>query len=137
MQFSSNNKKHLLEHPVRWGDMDALEHVNNTIYFRYFEEARINFFNDSGLRKLMDSQNVGFILGSTDCKFKFPITYPDTLYIESVALNVENDRFTVRQTIKSKQHEKIAAESSSVIVSYDHKNKRKATLPELVIELLK
>ncbi|MDB5909191.1 MAG: acyl-CoA thioesterase [Massilia sp.] len=34
--------------PIRWGDMDAMGHVNNTVYFRYFEQARISWFDEIG-----------------------------------------------------------------------------------------
>ena len=35
---------HTLQMPIRWGDMDAMGHVNNTLYFRYLETARIAWF---------------------------------------------------------------------------------------------
>ena len=130
------NGKHILEHPVRWGDMDSFDHVNNTIYFRYFEEARINFFKDMNIKEQMSSQGIGLILATTDCKFIFPITYPDTLTIETVPFTVGTDRFTVKQTIISQQHQCVATISTSTIVAYDHVNKHKATLPESVITLL-
>ena len=35
--------------PIRWGDMDAFGHVNNTVYFRYMEQVRISWFEQIGL----------------------------------------------------------------------------------------
>ncbi|MDB5949239.1 MAG: acyl-CoA thioesterase, partial [Massilia sp.] len=37
---------HVMRMPIRWGDMDAMGHVNNTVYFRYFEQARISWFDE-------------------------------------------------------------------------------------------
>ena len=41
---------HEMTVPIRWGDMDAMGHVNNTVYFRYMEQTRITFFDNLGLR---------------------------------------------------------------------------------------
>jgi|TARA_Y100001949_G_scaffold175316_1_gene184841 acyl-CoA thioester hydrolase len=127
---------HIIEHPVRWGDMDALEHVNNTVYFRYLEEARINYFIDSGIRSVVNELGIGFILSYIDCKFKFPVTYPDTIRIETRVTEQQADRFTLHQTIYSKKHSMIAAEGTSTLVSYDHQKKQKAELPAAAIKIL-
>jgi acyl-CoA thioester hydrolase len=41
--------QHVFEMPIRWGDMDAFGHVNNTVYFRYMEQVRISWFERLGL----------------------------------------------------------------------------------------
>lgn len=58
-----------VEVPVAWGDMDALGHVNNTVYFRYFETARIKCFAELGLGQIEQSDDVGPILHSANCRF--------------------------------------------------------------------
>lgn len=136
MDTALNRSHHMIEHPVRWGDMDALEHVNNTVYFRYLEESRINYFKDSGLRSVMNELGIGFILSYIDCQFKFPVTYPDTIRVETRVTEYKADRFTLHQTIYSKKHAKIAAEGTSVLVSYDHHKKQKAKLPAAAEKLL-
>ena len=58
--------------PVRWGDMDSFQHVNNVIYFRYFESARIQYFEAVGLMNIVEQLGIGPILGSTSCCYQTP-----------------------------------------------------------------
>jgi len=60
--------------------MDAFKHVNNVVYFRYFEkETRIVYSEKAGLHAFKERTGVGPILGSTNCRNKLPFTYPDTV----------------------------------------------------------
>jgi acyl-CoA thioester hydrolase len=59
---------------MRWGDMDALGHMNNTVYFRYLEQARISWFDSIGCD--YRTQAEGPILGSISCRFVLPAVYP-------------------------------------------------------------
>ena len=68
---------------MRWGDMDALGHMNNTVYFRYPEEARISWFDSIGCD--YRAQAEGPILGSICCRFVLPIVYPAELDVTLVA----------------------------------------------------
>jgi len=65
--------------PMRWGEMDALGHMNNVSYFRYFEQARISWFDSLKIDYLPDSE--GPILGTINCKFVRPAIYPADLEI--------------------------------------------------------
>ena len=50
-----------LDIPVRWGDLDAFNHVNNTVFLRFIEEARIHFFTDLGDEWLSDGSGPGVV----------------------------------------------------------------------------
>ena len=56
----------VIELPVVWGEMDAFSHVNNIIYFRYFESARLAYVEQTGLLEYMDKTGIGPILAHTD-----------------------------------------------------------------------
>ena len=66
---------------VQWGDQDAFGHVNNTVYFRWFESARIAYFLRIGLRTLQADERVGPILASSSCEYRKSITFPDTVRV--------------------------------------------------------
>ena len=66
---------------VQWGDQDAFGHVNNVVYFRWFESARIEYFRHAGLAHVMSNQGIGPILASIKCDFKRQLTYPDSLQV--------------------------------------------------------
>ena len=120
----------VIETPVAWGEMDSLQHVNNIVYFRYFESVRIAYFERLGLMDYMDETGVGPILAATECQFRIPLTYPDTVSVGARVSEIETDRFVMHYVAVSHQHEKAAAEGEGLIVAYDYRARRKATLPE-------
>lgn len=116
--------------PVAWGEMDSFRHVNNIVYFRYFESARMAYFDRLDIWNYMNETGVGPILASTQCKFRMPLTYPDTVSVGTKITEVEGDRFVMRYMVVSHLHGKVAAEGEGVIVSYDYRELRKAPLPD-------
>jgi len=116
--------------PVVWGEMDAFQHVNNTVYFRYFESARIAYFERLQFMELMQGTGVGPILASTQCRFKIPLTYPDTVDIGVRVTDVGDDRFVMRYAVVSRRFGKIAAEGEGLIVAFNYRENRKAPLPD-------
>ncbi len=118
--------------PVAWGEMDALQHVNNIVYFRYFETARLAYFEKIKFMDMAQSGGIGPILAETSCKFRKPLAYPDTVWIGIRVAMVELDRFIMSMCLVSEKLEKIAAEGTALIVSYDYSAKRKAALPETI-----
>lgn len=120
----------VIEIPVAWGEMDSFQHVNNIVYFRYFESARILYSEMLGLHKLKDDTGIGPILGSTGCKYKFPLTYPDTVSVGAKIVGIEEDRFSMKYVVVSRRHNRIAAEGDGVVVMYNYHEGKKTAIPE-------
>lgn len=118
--------------PVAWGEMDALQHVNNIVYFRYFESVRMAYFEKIRYMKYLEQTGLGPILASTQCKFKFPLSHPDKVTVGAKVSKVEGDRFTMDYCIVSQRWQKVAAEGQGVVVSYDYRQNKKAPLPEKI-----
>ena len=116
----------VIDIPVRWGDMDAFQHVNNTIYFRYFESVRIAYLEKIDF---MSHTEIGPILASIQCKFRAPVTYPDTLSAGVKVTEVKEDQFTMYYRIISRAMKRVVVEGQGVIVSYDYVEGEKTTLP--------
>jgi acyl-CoA thioester hydrolase len=116
--------------PVAWGEMDAMGHVNNIIYFRYFETARIEYFNRVDMMNYSRETGIGPILASTECRFKMPLQYPDTVIVGTKILSMEEDRFVMGHEVFSTKHKRIAAEGEGVVVTYDYINNKKVPIPE-------
>ncbi len=127
----------IIKTPVAWGEMDSLQHVNNIIYFRYFESARMMYFDKLDLWNYMKETGVGPILASTQCKFRIPLTYPDTVSVGTRITTIEEDRFLMKYLVVSQEHQKIAAEGEGLIVSYDYHEKKKTRLPDEIRERIK
>ena len=120
----------IVEFPIAWGEMDSFQHVNNVAYFRYFENARIAYSEKLGLHIYRQQTGIGPILGSICCRFKLPLTYPDTLSAGAKMVDIEEDRFTMRHAVMSHRHQMIAAEGEGVIVMYDYHKGAKTAMPE-------
>ncbi len=118
----------VIEVPVAWGDMDAYAHVNNTVYFRWFESARIAYFDRVAFRGGSDG-GVGPILHSTHCRFRRPLDYPDRVRVGARVTEMGLDRFTMEYRAVSATHELIAADGSGIVVAFDYGAGQKATLP--------
>jgi acyl-CoA thioester hydrolase len=122
----------IIEFPVAWGEMDSMNHVNNIVYFRYFESARIAYFEKADMFSYMTETGIGPILATISCKFKIPLSYPDTVLIGAKVISVEEDRFVMNHVVISKKHQKVAAEGDGVIVIFNYREGRKVTVPEVV-----
>lgn len=119
----------ILELPVQWGEMDAYGHVNNTVFFRYFESARMEYLQKCGFVESHEREKVGAILHSTTARFRQPLFFPDTVQIGASATEVKEDRFTMAYTVVSLTRNVVIAEGTGVIVSFDYSAGMKTALP--------
>ncbi len=124
----------VIEFPVAWGEMDAFGHVNNVQYFRYFENARIAYAGRIRLHEHKDETGIGPILAQTSCRYRHPLVFPDTLRVGARVVKMEDDRFTMQYLVVSMRHGRVAAEGDGVIVMYDYRENRKATVPAVIRE---
>lgn len=116
---------------MRWGDMDALGHMNNTLYFRYFEQARISWFDAIGAdyTKLPE----GPVLANVSCRFIVPAVYPLDLEITLVAGAAGRSSFKLWSDMRdTTQPQRIYAQAEAVMVWIDLKEGRSRPLPDWV-----
>ncbi len=123
----------ITEIPVAWGEMDALQHVNNVVYFRYFETARIDYFKHVALMEETQSTGIGPVVSETQCRYKIPVTFPDTLLVGSRVIDIQSDRFTMQYQIVSKKMGKVTTTGSATVVMFNFTNGQKAHLSEKLI----
>lgn len=121
-----------IEVPVRWGDMDAFGHVNNTVFFRFFESVRIEYLRAIDFAEGGDTAGIGPILASTHCRFRRPLGFPDTVLVGARTTEVAEDRFTMEYRIVSGVTGEVAADGGGVVVSYDYGSGSKAPIPGAV-----
>ena len=82
--MSDKKLVHVERIPVRWGDMDAMGHVNNTVYFRYMEQTRISWF-EALLPRGEAWGTTGIVIVNASCNFRKPINYPATVEVKMYA----------------------------------------------------
>lgn len=122
---------HLERMRMRWGDMDALGHMNNTVYFRLLEQARISWFDSIGAdyRKLPE----GPVLGSIACRFVLPAVYPSDLEITLVSGGARRSTFVLSSEIRDERTpERVYARAEATMVWIDLKDGKSRPLPEWV-----
>ena len=132
------------ELPIQWGDMDAFSHVNNVIYIRWFETARIELFIDLwggrgvNLQEILDGDGVGPILANFNINYHLPLLYPDIVHINTRISKVGNSSFGVSHQLFSKNNRnKIIASADSVVVMYNYQKGEKFLLKDDQIKKLK
>lgn len=107
--------------PLRWGDMDAFGHVNNTLYLRYCEEARFQWLAHAGIEVTHDSYPVVITIA---CTFLRPVYYPDTLRVDCFAAEPGRTSFMAYYNLyTASEPDTPAAEAHSKIVWIDGKGK--------------
>jgi acyl-CoA thioester hydrolase len=120
----------VIEQEVAWGDMDSYAHVNNVVYFRYFENARIPWLDRVGWMRSREETGLGPIIASTSARYRRPLGYPDRLLVGVRAADVQADRVTIEYRVVSTRLNAVAAYGQAVVVSYDYRNARKCPIPE-------
>lgn len=115
--------------PVEWGQMDAFGHVNNTVYFRYFESARIAYFEKAEILTYMETHAIGPILRDTQCRFRIPLSYPDTVTVGACISKIDGDRFEMDYKVVSSKAATVAAEGTATVVWLNYNDSSKTALP--------
>jgi acyl-CoA thioester hydrolase len=123
----------VVEQAVVWGEMDAFRHVNNVVYFRYFENARLEYFRRLDWDGIQEAVGVGPILAATWARFRRPLTYPDTIWICARLGKLGEDRFTLDHRIVSRQLADVATEGEGTVVAFHYAKGIKAPLPEEIL----
>lgn len=129
----SRDERHFpvsIEIPVAWGEMDALNHVNNVVYFRYFETVRIEYLRRIGMLDMLSTQGVGPVLAETSARYRRPVTFPDTLRAEARVSQLDEHGFTMEYRIVSHTQQVVTTEGTARVVMVDFGSGRKAPLGE-------
>jgi acyl-CoA thioester hydrolase len=121
--------------PIRWGDMDAMGHVNNTLYFRYLEILRIEWFRSLGC--VPDQVAVGPIIINAFCTFLRQLEYPGELharhYIGEIGRSTVDTYVTLERT---DQPGVLYATGGATVIWTDFKAQKALPLPDWVRERL-
>ena len=124
----------VIDEKVVWGEMDAFQHVNNTVYFRYFESVRIAYFERADAMSYFQKNNIGPILASHSCDFRVPLTYPDNIKIATRVDEIKEKRFNMHCIVYSEKLDRIAAEGVGLVVYFDYNTGKSCPIPAPILE---
>ena len=90
-----------IEITVQWGDMDALKHVNNTVFLTWMETARMAYFDECGMMDTFETEKIGPILAAIKADFLAPVIYPDTIVVQTTISKMGRSSFEMGYKIMS------------------------------------
>ncbi len=112
---------------IRFADIDAMGHVNNAVYFSYFEQARMAYFKER-VARIWDWNEDGIIVARNEIDYVFPVFLNDRMVIRLWVNHFGNKSFSVCYRVVV--GERLCATGKSVLVCFNHKNKATQVLPE-------
>ena len=121
--------------PIRWGDMDAMNHVNNTIYFRYLETCRIDWMRSAGCEP--DPQGEGPVIVNAFCNFIRQLEYPGDVLAKHYVCNPGRSSFETYVTLeRTEAPGEVYASGGGKVVWVDFPRQRSLPLPDWVRALM-
>ena len=118
--------------PVRWGDMDALGHVNNAAYFSYMEQVRIGWLASVGAEAFGPSAREGSVIVNACCTFNKPVTYPATLRVQMHGGAPGRTSFESYYTLQDAAADVVYATGTARVVWVNYASGRAIPLPAFV-----
>ncbi len=123
----------VLKVQVAWAEMDAFGHVNNTVHLRWFESARIRYFEELGVATTVHTDAKSWpLLVHSAVDYKSKVLYPDTIEVGARVTKLGTTSFSMAYRATSQQQAKIVAEGIGVIVMVDAKTGAKVPLDDLL-----
>jgi acyl-CoA thioester hydrolase len=116
---------------LRWGDMDAMGHVNNTVYFRFMEQARISWF-DRLVPEDEAWQSTGIVIANASCNYKRAITYPGTVEVKLYVGTPGGASVPTYYELRVDDDPVPYADGSAVVVFIDMTSQKSKRIPEAI-----
>lgn len=123
---------HVTKMPIRWGDMDAYGHVNNTVYFRYMEQARVEWIED--MKVPVRPGGEGPVIINAACTFLQPMNYPGMVEVRTYVGAV--GRSSCQTYVDMLIDDVVYAEGAAKVVWMDTQTGKSVPLPEHVRAVL-
>ncbi|WP_201588921.1 acyl-CoA thioesterase [Psychrobacter fozii] len=107
--------------PIHWGEMDAFNHLNNVVYYRYAESARIGYLQALGM---FDGSMIT-VLAQSSCQYLRPVIYPDTLLLGVRCQRLGRTSIVIEYSYYSAAQQAVVATAEAVVVRLDSSGKDK------------
>jgi acyl-CoA thioester hydrolase len=116
--------------PVQWGEQDAFAHVNNTVYFRWYESARVEYGLRVKLDEWFEQKRIGPILAAISCNYRKQLTHPDSVQIGARVTRIGKSSLTMQHAVVSLLQNALAADCESTIVCFNYAENRPIPWPD-------
>ncbi len=116
---------------LRWGDLDAYGHLNNTLFFRFFEQSRVEWLEQLDMPVRLGAEKTPVIINA-QCTFKMPVNYPATVAIHLFAGQPGRSSLMTWYELYVEGDSRLYAEGAAKIVWMDMKTGKSVPLPEKI-----
>mmetsp|Transcript_14936 Transcript_14936/g.26848 ORF Transcript_14936/g.26848 Transcript_14936/m.26848 type:complete len:175 (+) Transcript_14936:107-631(+) len=121
---------------VQWGDQDAYMHVNNTQYYRWWESAHIKYLRKLGIMMIANAKDPsGAIIARSECNFKLPVEYPDTVTVCCRCSRIGNTSLDIEYLLQNGKGEECAT-GAATLVLFDYIEEKKYVIDEKMKEMI-
>ena len=123
----------VVEIPVRFRDLDAMGHVNNSVYLTYFEEARLEYLK-AARYEIDDPEGFGFVLAEALCRYHSPLYLGEKVRIGLRVDELGTKSFKFVYRVEEAGTNRLVATGHTVQVAYDYENRKPIPLSKKLIE---
>jgi acyl-CoA thioester hydrolase len=120
---------HHLAIPTRWADNDIYGHINNSVYYFYFDTVVNRWLIDNGLLALSESEVIGLVVG-TSCDYFAPAAFPDEITAGLRVAKIGSSSVTYEIGLFRNDETSAIAQGAFTHVYVDEKNRRPAALSD-------
>jgi len=117
MRYRLEHYPLIIEQDVTWGDMDAHGHVNNVVYFRYMENARVEFYRRIGKYEFEERTGNTLVVKSTSCRYIASLSCPDRISIGARVTDMNDEQILMQYIIVNAGTNQVAAIGEAAIVA--------------------
>ncbi len=116
--------------PVQWGEQDLYGHVNNVVYFRWFESARVAYGDRLGFARRMSEEKCGPILAQVNCNFRRQLTFPDTVIVGARVVRLGRSSLVIGHGVWREKTGTPIADGESTVVYFDYAKQQSTRIPD-------
>lgn len=131
MQISIPNPadfRHRADIQLRFSDVDVLGHVNNTVYFAFYDTGKAMYFTDVSNKKV-DWHHVDRVIANIECAFIEQIVYGEQIEVLTRVTAIGNKSFTMQQMLREKRTGHIKSIATTVMVTFDIESRQTIPVP--------
>ena len=121
---------------MHWGDQDALGHLNNVMFIRYFETSRIHMMGVTNIWQEFENKGMYFVLGKIECNYIKSVHFPQKLIVQCGLISIGNTSITVNHQMLKKDTGELVADGIGIMVCLDQKTGKPARIPDDIRKLI-
>lgn len=120
--------RHHCDVQIRFNDIDILGHVNNTVYFSFYDTGKAYYFN-AVRRGQMNWQEVDTVIANVNCAYISPIIFGEKIEVYTRCEAIHDKSFHLRQMLVNKETGEVKSMCETVMVSFNRATKKSCSVP--------